>query len=287
MSAMSLLATQAGAQPPMPVARQSVAPAQPMPPVAQPQAATGQPTTVVGQPITGHQPTYISSDGTLASSCGGCGDCCDSTYNWSGFYVGANTGYAWGRTTLSGDGAGAFDDPSAPGIRTRPEDWLYGAQLGFDVQRGRLVFGLEGQGAYFPNNSETRIVGDDFAHTQYEWYATATARVGLAADRTLFYVKGGGAWIGVNSTGGDLDTGVIDPTDVTKGDRTVFGWTVGAGVERAIGQRLSAKLEYNFIRADSDNSGNIDGDTFGHDHDIHCVIFGLNYRFGGARRCCR
>src|ERR1700754_4405067 len=56
------------------------------------------------------------------------------SYNWTGFYIGANVGYAWGRTTGSLAGApGNFDTDGVFG----------GGQLGGNYQIGNWVWGVE------------------------------------------------------------------------------------------------------------------------------------------------
>ena len=72
--------------------------------------------------------------------------------------------------------------------------------------------------------------------TEHNWYGTATARVGYAVDNWLWYVKGGAAWLDADHTIGG----------VTFSD-TQTGWTVGTGLEWALGPNWSAKLEYNYM----------------------------------------
>jgi outer membrane immunogenic protein len=77
-------------------------------------------------------------------------------------------------------------------------------------------------------------------------------------------------------------------TSITSADKTLWGWTVGTGVEYALTENWSAKLEYNYLDF-GDNTlsfpvpipriGAVDVDTT---TSLHTVKFGVNYRFGGG-----
>ena len=60
----------------------------------------------------------------------------------------------------------------------------------------------------------------------------------------------------------------------------MFGWTVGAGVERMVGDLVGVKLEYRFMSfkdADFDPfPGFGDSDI---DFDIHVIMAGVNFHF--------
>src|SRR6201999_2516002 len=77
--------------------------------------------------------------------------------------------------------------------------------------------------------------------TDTNWIANATARVGYAVDHSLFYVKGGGAWISESFS--SSTPGVL----FTTGNQTRSGWTVGAGWEYAFAPSWSIKAEYNYM----------------------------------------
>ncbi len=65
-------------------------------------------------------------------------------------------------------------------------------------------------------------------------------------DRSLFYVKGGGAW--VNEKFNITDTAVGGALYILMPEQTDrWGWTVGAGFEYAFAPGWSAKIEYNYM----------------------------------------
>ena len=141
--------------------------------------------------------------------------------------------------------------------------------------------------------------------------ALITARFGIASgpqDRTLWYVKGGGAWARTdysasfnssslacvttvtNGIGGPAGL-VVDPTGCASGSNSGFasgsssrwGWTVGTGVEWGLWDNWSAKIEYDFLDFGTKGITLTDssGDVFNINdkQQIHQVKVGLNYRF--------
>lgn len=180
-----------------------------------------------------------------------------AAYNWSGFYVGGHLGYAWSsedaRSTLTG----------ITGV-TDPDGFLGGAQIGFNWQTGAFVFGIEADWSWTNADGSTTIPAAITA--EHNWYGTATARVGYAVDNWLWYVKGGAAWLDADYTIGGL----------TFGD-TRTGWTVGTGLEWALGPNWSAKLEYNYMDFGKDTIGTVLPVEI--DTQVHVVKAGVNYRF--------
>src|SRR5262249_37739693 len=107
--------------------------------------------------------------------------------------------------------------------------------------------------------------------------ALLTARLGLTSgpqDRTLWYVKGGGAWAKTNYTLNTrtntietiFDTGGCAPgqcgTFVTntfnsfQQSRSRWGWTVGTGVEFGLWDNWSTRIEYDYLHFSGGNNDN-------------------------------
>jgi outer membrane immunogenic protein len=195
-----------------------------------------------------------------------------AAYNWSGFYVGGNVGYAWGDVGSNLGGSSDIDG------------WFAGGQIGWNWQAAGSpwVFGLEldSQWANIENNATVtagNIVATAFS--QLDYFGTARVRVGYAFDRAMLYATGGVAWahneIGVNVAAGGFAAGVVS-------DNTHVGWTVGGGVEWALVDNWSAKVEYLYLDLGSEQYfGGVGGAGFDADLRAHTVKVGLNYRFGG------
>ena len=156
----------------------------------------------------------------------------DVPFSWSGFYVGVNGGYGWGRSSWSdpvvGTDSGHFNTRGA----------LLGGQLGYNWQLGSVVFGVETDAdwANISGNGNGGVCLADaggVCQTKQTWFGTTRGRIGYAFGRWLPYVTGGGAY-------GDISAAQSNGTSTT----TRFGWTAGGGVEYSLDRNWSAKVEY-------------------------------------------
>ena len=199
-------------------------------------------------------------------------------YNWTGFYVGANLGGAWGKTQ--------YTDPLAPAgvantFNTDPDGFIGGGQVGLNYQIGPWVFGVEGEFSWSKLRGSGRgpvtPPAGSTLDTDANWIATAAGRVGYASDRWLFYVKGGAAWINVDHSFSNIGP----PAFTTSVRETHNGWTVGTGIEWAFARTWSAKVEYDYMDFGTDSLVfSALGFPFLLDvkQQIHAVKFGVNYR---------
>jgi outer membrane immunogenic protein len=196
-------------------------------------------------------------------------------FSWSGFYIGANVGGAWSHSTVTDVFTGTTFDTDNSGF-------IGGGQVGFNYQVNNFVFGVEGD---FDGTSLSKTgpgvvtgIGTLQASANTDWVATLSGRIGLAFDRWLIYVKGGGAWVQNSATLTNLTTGAS-----VSASNTNSGWMAGVGAEWAFSGPWSAKLEYNHIELDNFSTPAgviVAGDQFNLSRDIDIVKFGINYRFG-------
>jgi outer membrane immunogenic protein len=202
--------------------------------------------------------------------------------NWSGFYVGGNIGPTMAR---------AQSDFSAGGVPFATNDTaLWGAagggQAGFNWQSGALVLGAEGdfqwsnlKGSISAQCTVCVATNASLEH-DVDWFGTARARVGYAADGWLAYVTGGYAVGRValkgTATGGGVTASLTQNT-------TPSGWTIGGGTEIALAQHWSAKLEYLYVDLGTvTNTVAIAGAPSLTDRacvQMNVVRVGVNYRF--------
>jgi outer membrane immunogenic protein len=214
----------------------------------------------------------------------------EAIFNWTGFYIGAHVGYGWGSKDWDQTfTSGAFLlDRSVSS--NKPEGFLGGGQIGVNWQTGQWVLGLEADGSWTDANDcgvgHFRFPAYNGCD-QVNWYATATARVGVAMDRALFYVKGGAAFAGEeHNLTFTNPAGVRTVTTDTPSD-TRFGWTAGAGIEYAVAPNWSVKAEYNFMDFGTQNytfnyAANPAGlvERWDISQQVHIAKVGINYRFG-------
>jgi outer membrane immunogenic protein len=197
-------------------------------------------------------------------------------YNWSGFYIGAHGGGGWSEKCFTFINS---DDGCHNG-----DGFLGGGQIGFNYQANQFVFGVEFSGSWadITGDHKARLAPADTYRSEINSILMATGRVGLAFDRMLLYVTGGGAWAHDKFEYVDA-TGLVTGTSTAKKSRT--GWTVGAGIEYGIAPNWSIAAQYNFVDFGDKNvaftgaGGNF---TDSVDQQVHIATVRLNYRFGGG-----
>ncbi|WP_332686736.1 outer membrane protein [Bosea sp. (in: a-proteobacteria)] len=186
-------------------------------------------------------------------------------FTWTGFYVGANAGYAWGQIDSAGLGVLSFKDP---------DGFTGGGQVGYNYQMGNIVLGLEAdfQGADLKANVFD-AVNNITASNEINWWGTVRARAGYSFDRFLPYVTGGFAY-------GNVKNKISTAFGSFSDDNTQYGWTLGAGLEYAFTNNLSAKIEYLYVDLDKE-SVSVPGGVFNANVEtkFSVVRAGLNYRF--------
>ena len=207
---------------------------------------------------------------------------------WSGCQAGLNVGAAWLETegafvdyVVPGNAAG-YEMPDASGTGVAG-----GAQAGCSVQRGRLVFGVEGMfdGTGADQRENLPFVGfaDEIYSTEMNWFATVTGKMGVTVTpHLLVYAKAGAAFMAT-----DYTDEAADATYRATGDESHTGWTTGGGATYALNAHWSIFGEYNYLDFGSTRvtlRSEIDTATYPdwinrYDHEVHAVIFGANYRF--------
>ena len=110
-------------------------------------------------------------------------------------------------------------------------------------------------------------------------------RLGVAANNWLFYGKAGGGWVGNNGFNvADLTTG----SSIGIGSNTRSGWLAGAGIEWAVTNNWTVKVEYDYLGLGSASfivpAGTLlpsvlTGDTFSGHRNVQEFKIGFNYLF--------
>ena len=175
-------------------------------------------------------------------------------FTWTGFYAGfngglsfANFGPSFGSSTGGLVGAGA-------GFNYQFGQFVAGAEVDYDFNRD----GVKGNGTLGPTKAWATSVG------------TLRARAGYAIDRTLLFVTGGYAAATIH------EQALLPPTNESHWRN---GLAVGGGVEYAITNNVTAKLEdiytwygsktyFSGTAAQNDNAQN-----------VNLLRVGLNYKF--------
>ncbi len=211
-------------------------------------------------------------------------------WSWSGFYIGAHVGGAWGtvETDLIDLNAGGAVLPLGIPLSSHTlNGFLGGVQAGFNWQVGVVVFGVEGQISWTDQEGHTPCLLILRCSTQTDWLATLAGRIGVTADKALLYVKGGVAWAD-NTYSANLNIAGVNILSATVSEDSRVGAMFGAGVEYAFTPNWSAKIEYNYIDFDVENYNApilILGANVGLNANVdvhqrqHLIKAGINYRF--------
>jgi outer membrane immunogenic protein len=195
-------------------------------------------------------------------------------FSWTGFYIGGNLGYSWGRantdfteTTSGTSSAQVFRTASATPIgapvvttfgpvtgtgsdRANLNGWIGGGQIGYNWQNGTFVYGMEADVQRTGERGDTTIcitagcpVGGIFGGASYSlpWLATLRGRIGVTiTPRTLLYATGGLAI-------GEVDSIFASGLACVGSNTTRAGFVVGGGVESALDNNWSAKFEALYV----------------------------------------
>jgi outer membrane immunogenic protein len=189
-------------------------------------------------------------------------------FTWTGFYVGAEAGYGWGkhsRVNTVGFANGYTSDGAT-----------LGGYAGYNWQVAAFVLGLEGDLGYSWIKGNDNSVGGTLDETRLRWQGSLRARVGyLVTNNLLAYVAGGwahGEFRHFNDGGaGERIT------------RSRDGWTVGGGLEYAFTPNWLARVEYRYTDFGKYSNAVPANGILGYDvkNKVQEVRLGLAYKFGG------
>jgi outer membrane immunogenic protein len=149
--------------------------------------------------------------------------------------------------TFSGvrvEGLGGYESAKVEGDSA--DGIVYGGAVGFDIQSGTMVFGVEGE--FTDTNIDECVKGvtiaTDTLCAEFGRDLFAGGRIGaVIGGSTLAYVKGGYTNARVAL---DYEDGTAGTTADFKLGENLDGVRVGAGLEFAIGANTYAKAEYRY-----------------------------------------
>ncbi|HLN38963.1 MAG TPA: outer membrane protein [Xanthobacteraceae bacterium] len=198
-------------------------------------------------------------------------------YDWTGGYVGINGGYSWGRSSTnvtfynSATGVAIVPPPgSITSSRFNLDGGIVGGQIGYNLQSGRWVFGLETDLQWSGERGNTYFLcaatatggvclpGSTFLPAgatgaalslsqSLEWFGTARGRLGVTlVPSVLAYVTGGLAYGSIKTSGNlsGFNPGGVASALAFTNSTTKAGWTLGGGLETRLADRWTGKIEY-------------------------------------------
>jgi opacity protein-like surface antigen len=249
-------------------------------------------------------------------------------YTWDGFYAGVNLGAAWGAydpTTTTTVGNYLFHPRDVAAVNAAgaqaidPLGFVGGAQLGYNLQFGHSLLGIESELDYLhllgaANSGAVRYPAggsgffngpfrlNQFVISSYadaDWLMTLRPRIGFTANNWLFYLTGGlaltklqGQFLFTDGNARGAVTGAVQEANV---NTFRAGYAFGGGVETALTDRLSVKAEYLRVQFDDVVAHQVSSNfasgftppssqsfTQSMKLSANLVRLGLNYRFGAA-----
>jgi outer membrane immunogenic protein len=179
-------------------------------------------------------------------------------FSWTGTYVGANLGGAWGTSNFSpatmNNLTGAVIAPASTSVSS--SSVIGGIQGGYNWQIGAWVLGFEQdvqftglkQGFSYAAPTGLFLPGDAMS-VKTDYLSGTRAKLGYAWDRTMLYAAGG------------LETGEFDvsssyvargaggsPTlGFTDSNKFHYGFNIGGGIEYAMTNNVFLGVEYRYF----------------------------------------
>ena len=199
---------------------------------------------------------------------------------WTGFYIGAHVGGAWGE--LKNDYYDNWNNV-VDSWKDTNDGVFGGGTVGYNWQAGNFGIGASSVVIGFEADfgaigfSTTHNYIDSYDHNYWNkqdasFYADVTGRLGLAFGPALVYAKGGWAYLDDPISYGYGSVAAF------KGD-SLDGWTIGGGIEYLFAPSWSVKAEYQYFDFGKQNYSSFDklGDEWSSELTINTFKVGLNY----------
>ena len=223
--------------------------------------------------------------------------------NFGGIYIGAHGGWTYydhhikDRDQFTGNLVGNFDSAT-----TTDSGWHAGGQVGYNWQRGCMVFGVQVDASW--SNAEVEHLftsGPAPApntaqwNSQMRWFGTLRSRTGVVVSDLLLYVTGGFAFANIDRDATFHNGGAPGNTVSFSNSDTRWGFVVGAGTEWSLSPNWSfvGEVLYMGFKKDTQTivcptAGFCGGllnvpARFEFQDSAWVGRVGLNYRFGGGR----
>ncbi len=191
-------------------------------------------------------------------------------FDWTGFYIGAHTGYSRGTSSV------VLSDPAPNATQGVFSGLIGGVQAGYNYRLSSgLLVGVEADISfpnYFTSNKivSSLATGNSSVVEAWDHVGTVRGRFGYTAGSWLVYATGGLAWASERFT----NTPAVG--DDEKILNTRLGWAAGAGVEYGFAPDWSVKLEYLYSRYGDANIRFPSGTQYTSSIDFQSLRVGLN-----------
>jgi outer membrane immunogenic protein len=199
---------------------------------------------------------------------------------WTGFYIGGHLGGVDNKYDLSATAVpsatavlngSTFDTINLTNFDKEPNratSFMGGGQIGYNLQFGQFVLGIEGDYSAMHNRqrltpSNARITAGGAAvaalnatfDLKSEWQASVRARGGVALGSWFLYTTGGAAFTDISLQSGTAVSTTSATTRATvsvgtgtdaSSSKSYSGYTIGVGGEYAFSEFVSFGVEYRY-----------------------------------------
>ncbi|MHA6718233.1 outer membrane protein [Sphingomonas sp. RS6] len=151
------------------------------------------------------------------------------------------------------------------------DGFTYGGNIGYDIQRGNTVFGVEGEvtGSTLRDHQSNILTTGDRLRVSADRDLYVGGRLGfVAGGRTLIYAKAGYTNAAFTTQYSSPDSSPA--INISQRDN-LDGWRLGAGAEMKLNDKMFVKAEYRYSNYGS-NTGGIDPER-------HQIVTGFGVRF--------
>lgn len=230
----------------------------------------------------------------------------DESFNWAGAYAGFSVGARfedadWTTTSYQDPVGGVLALVGNPNASLDSTDLSFNGFAGYNwIRNPRVILGIDANIGYADNEDKQITIPGvrfdsppdfTFATTETTWIGSLRGRLGyLVTPRYLLYGLAGLAVAEVELEAVcPADTDFCDPSAGTQSNsesETMIGWTLGAGFEAALTDKLLARIEYNYAdygTFDFDGLPVVFDESFGFTSDVdytsHTISLGIAYKF--------
>ncbi len=190
-------------------------------------------------------------------------------YDWTGFYLGSEGGYGWGRTFSKSLDNGSTANPPMRGGAGGP---FAGFNYQFD---NRIVLGIETEASFGNIGGDTDCPNKAFScFGRVDWLGSTRMRAGYALGKFLPY-----ATFGVAYGQAALGQKVKASNQESLNARTHAGWSPGAGLEYAVTPSIIARAAYAYYRLGNRTVTDDFDERLRYRLSVHELQFGVGIKF--------
>jgi outer membrane immunogenic protein len=209
-------------------------------------------------------------------------------FTWTGFYVGGSAGLISQdtvHTDLDGDFNLSGSNPGGGTYGVPGHGGLFGINAGYNYQTGNWVLGIEADIAASTLDNTMNLTGH-FTDCRFGFQSklsslgTVRGRIGYAFDRALIYATGGFAYGKVdNNITNTTASGASETGQLINSSGWKTGWTAGGGLEYAVTNNWTVRVEGLYVDLGSTTAANNSGCSFGFKNRYSLARLGMNYKF--------